>query len=152
MISINVQSEIDGEAKQIAPELLTMGGVNYELMPMVKMTAPEKWYKSPIYEWPESGYIFSSVILLFGFIPVDLHKFGLLDTSLEGIRESSTSLIIKSWRHDRVIEDLGKTVRVIDILEIQPKVKTLAVILAPIYEQIFKHRHKRLKQKYGAGS
>ena len=60
----------------------------------------------------------------------------------------SDSLVMKLWQHQRKIEDLGKQVRVTDIVKFQPKLRIIGFLLAPIYEQVFKHRHKRIRKKY----
>lgn len=146
--SIREQSDLCGDAAQLAPELLTMQGVNYELMPVVRMTAPENWVQVPIPEWPVDDELFTSVIMLFGFIPLDLHRFGLRAVSWNGFSESSSSLVMKAWRHDRVIESLGTLVRVTDSVEFSPRLSFLGPILSPLYRQVFKHRHQRLRRKY----
>ncbi|WP_290537229.1 hypothetical protein [Alcanivorax sp.] len=46
-------------------ELLTMRGVNRELSPIIRMTAPADWSSKPIFEWPTGKELFSSWILLF---------------------------------------------------------------------------------------
>ena len=127
-----------------------MEGVNYELMPVVRMTAPAKWLQAPIPEWSVDDYLFTSVIMLFGFIPLDLHRFGLLEVSWNGFSESSSSLVMKNWRHDRVIENLGTVVRVTDSVDFSPRLRALGPILSPLYRQVFKHRHRRLRRKYPA--
>ena len=147
--SIYVQSRVPGDAATIASELLTMQGVNYELMPITRMTAPRVWRETPIPEWPVQEHLFDSVLLLFGILPFDRHRFGLLETGPSGFSESSSSLFMKAWRHDRVIEDQGGVVRVTDSVQFEPRVKLLGALVSPIYETVFRHRHKRLTRKFG---
>lgn len=70
--------EISSNLK-ISPEdvagLLTMKGVNRELSPLIRMTAPSEWSSKPIFEWPSGRVLFSSWILLFGILPIDRHTF-----------------------------------------------------------------------------
>lgn len=152
MTPIHEESLLDGDDANIAAELLSIAGVNYELMPLVRMTAPAQWRQTPIAHWPETAHVFNSVLLLFGFIPIDLHRFGLLATGPRGFRESSNSLIMRSWRHDRTIEARETGVRVIDRVEFEPRLRLLGVLLTPVYRQVFRHRHRRLRRKYGEAS
>ena len=56
---------------------LTMSGVNAELRPLVRMTAPAPWATRPIFDWPEQKLLFTSWILLLGVLPIDRHAFSL---------------------------------------------------------------------------
>jgi hypothetical protein len=149
MTPINIQSNLGSDPTFLASELLTMDGVNHELMPLVKMTAPRSWRQKPLPEWPVENRLFTRVILLLGIIPVDLHRFGLLSTGRHGFLESSTSLVMKTWRHERIIEKIEGGARVADRVEFQPRLAVLGAILQPIYRQVFEHRHKRLRKRYG---
>ncbi len=149
MTAINLQSNLDSDPAHLASELLTMDGVNHELMPLVRMTAPRAWRQKPLPEWPAESYLFTSVILVFGVIPVDLHRFGLLSTGWHGFLESSTSLVMRTWRHERIIEKIHGGARVTDRVEFQSRLAVLGAILRPIYRQVFEHRHKRLRKRYG---
>lgn len=150
VIRFKIESKVNGNAEQLYLDLLTMGSVNYELMPVVKMTVPSKWASTHLKLWPIGTELFSSVILLFGIIPVDLHKFKLSKVNESGFKECSSTLTNKEWNHSRTIKKLGSTCLVTDELEIFPRFRFLGGVMAPIYKTIFKHRHKRLYAKYGA--
>ena len=92
---IEIESKIVGDPDQISSDLLTMRGVNYELLPIVKMSAPAEWANKPINEWPLGQEIFTSTILLFGLVPIDLHKFKLRNVDKSVFQESSRSLMNK---------------------------------------------------------
>ena len=79
-------------------ELFNMNGVNYELAPILKMSAPEQWASKTITEWPVNNEIFTSTISLFGVIPIDRHRFKLLSINSAGFVESSSSLLNRSGR------------------------------------------------------
>jgi hypothetical protein len=148
--SFSRQTRIKGRAPFIAREILTMSGVNYELMPVVKMTAPERWQAKPVYGWPTGANLFRSLILLFGFIPIDIHCFGMTEASLTGFKESSTSILMEFWRHQRQIENWGENTLITDSVEFQTRIRLLGGLLAPVYRFVFSHRHKRLLQRYGS--
>ena len=133
---------------QLSSDLFLMSGVNYELSPIVKMSAPEEWASKSIAHWPVNEYVFSSIIFLFGFIPIDLHRFKLLSVNSNGFKESSKTLFNSVWSHERNIlkSDSGATVR--DVVYYKSKIGFLGSLLKPIYHSIFVHRHNRLKLKY----
>ncbi len=148
--SFSRQTRITGRAPDIAEETLTMSGVNYELMPVICMTAPKAWRSQPVYTWPTGRHLFRSLILFFGFIPIDLHCFGITEASLAGFQESSCSILMEFWRHQRQIENQGENTLITDRVEFQTRIRPLGNLLVPVYRLVFSHRHKRLLQRYGS--
>jgi hypothetical protein len=124
--------------------------VNWELAPIVKMTAPSRWQNSRIADWEVGGPLFKSWILLFGVLPVDRHSFRLRKPTFDrGFDECSSSWMNRAWNHRREIRanDLGCTV--VDRVEVASRVPLFAPLLMPIYRLIFRHRHSRLRRKFG---
>jgi hypothetical protein len=146
-----IESKLKGDWEEISTHLLSMDGVNDELSPLVKMTAPSKWSKRRLTDWPLDAELFVSTILLFGLIPVDLHRFKLIDVSDYGFREVSSSLTNKVWHHRRTIAAQGAYCLVRDEVAFVPRVASLAAVMKRVYKMVFGHRHKRLEAKYGAG-
>lgn len=91
MFRIEIETKIERRREQVCHELLSMNGVNYELRPIARMTAPKEWEESSITEWPIGTNLFTSAILLFGLIPVDFHKFKFLDIQTTSFQECSTN-------------------------------------------------------------
>tara|TARA_R100001460_G_scaffold103387_1_gene148526 strand:- start:32 stop:490 length:459 start_codon:yes stop_codon:yes gene_type:complete len=148
-----VKFEVSSNLK-ISPEdvseLLTMRGVNRELSPIIRMTAPADWSSKPIFEWPTGKELFSSWILLFGLFPIDRHKFFFREIDrLRGFNEASSSFTNKVWQHHREIVSNERSCRVTDTVEFQSRLPVLAYVLAPVYRFIFKHRHQVLRSYYG---
>lgn len=140
----------------ISPEdvvgLLTMKGVNRELSPLIRMTAPAEWSSKPISEWSTGKALFSSWILLFGILPIDRHTFFLQSIDRErGFTEASSSFTNTLWQHRRDINRNGASYRVIDTVEFQCRLPLLGYVLAPVYRFIFRHRHRVLRSCYGGG-
>jgi hypothetical protein len=136
-------------ADQFLREQFHFEGVNYELNPIVHMTAPSEWKSRPLTEAPVKQKFFTSVLLLFGFLPIDLHHI-LFDQILEnGFRETSHSLSMKHWNHNREVESLEQGCVVTDELSYATRIPFLGAVLKPVYLFVFNHRHARLRKKYG---
>ena len=146
----SVESSLSADHAQLAQDLFTMQGVNAELSPIVRMTAPAAWAGRSIAEWPTREVLFTSTILLFGLLPIDRHRFMLESIQPHAFQETSSSLVNRAWNHQRTIQQDDTYCVVRDVVEYVPRVALLGALMAPIYAAIFRHRHRRLKAKYGA--
>jgi hypothetical protein len=124
-------------------------GVNYELHPIVHMTAPKEWKARLLTEAPVNKKLFSSTILLFRLIPVDIHNVHFKRILENGFKESSNSITMKVWNHDRTINILKQGCILTDEISYSTRIPFLDVIIKPIYSYVFRHRHQRLIKKYG---
>jgi hypothetical protein len=128
----------------------SMKSVNWELAPLVRMTSPTEWQNRPICKWVGGRDLFRSWILLFGFFPVDRHSFGLRETPQGlGFRESSSSWMNEEWNHERTILPSGHGCTVVDHVAFASRIPLVDACLSPVYQLIFRHRHRRLRKKYG---
>jgi hypothetical protein len=100
----------------LAQDSFRMSGVNYELGPILKMSAPDNWYSKSINEWPTGQSLFCSTIYLFGVIPIDRHYFKFSKIDGLGFLESSNSLMNSLWSHERTIKIDGSGSLVKDIV------------------------------------
>jgi len=129
---------------------LTLSGVNAELWPLVRMTAPAAFAQRPLQEWPERQHLFNSWILLFGVLPVDRHAFYMQSvTPGKGFVETSSSTINALWKHERTIIPLEAGCRVTDIVEYRCRLPLLGYLLKPLYKLVFWRRHRYLRSTYG---
>ncbi len=157
-IEVYVESELPCSPAQLWAAVGTMSGVNYELGPWIRMSTPEAFRGVHIDAWAdrvEKGKpIFRSWVLLLGVVPIDRHSFG-MDRIEPGrsFSENSTSWTMKEWRHDRKVESIsGGGCRVQDRVRATPRLPGVAVFVRPIYKALFRHRHKRLRRKFGPNS
>ena len=152
-ITIEKRSILNSPAAKVWESISTMAGVNYELMPLVRMTYPKQAGDFLIDRAPTGQVLFRSVIFLFGFIPYDLHdlKLSRVDPGV-GFLEESTTLVNRLWRHERTLEPVDdKTCAITDRLTVIPKLGFLAGLMKVSIDSIFRHRHKRLKRMFGRG-
>ncbi|MDX1615637.1 MAG: hypothetical protein R3300_15095 [Candidatus Promineifilaceae bacterium] len=149
MNTFTVISHLAGNPEAVAAEILTMSSVNYELGPWITMTAPPRWRAKPLADWPSGGSLFKSTLLFCGVVPIDRHNFGLQAAGKTGFREQSSSLLMRSWHHQRQLTggQGGTTVR--DDVRFETRIGLMGPLLAPVYRLVFHHRHQRLAKRYG---
>jgi hypothetical protein len=142
-------SKLPVPAEQVLATL-NMVGVNAELYPLVKMTAPNCFAECSILGWPQRQQLFKSWVLLFGIVPIDHHSF-YFDTinPEEGFSESSSSTTNAIWSHERKITPQPTGCCVIDTVRYKSRLPFIDVILKPAYKLVFWRRHQNLRSKYG---
>ncbi len=148
-ISFVQRSDLDIEAEAFAAQL-TMVAVNAELHPLARMTFPAEWASRPILDGPENQLLFRSWILLFGLLPVDRHAIRFKSTRQgRGFEESSWSVANRCWCHQRWISPRQDGCRVEDIVEYESRLPLLGYLLRPLYQWVFRRRHRNLRARYG---
>ena len=141
--------KLNSNKNQVIKSQLNFEGVNYELSPIVYMTTPKEWKSKLLLKAPVNEIIFNSVILLFKFIPIDIHRLYLAEIFGNGFKETSSSILMKYWNHNRTIENYEQGSILTDEISFKTRIPLLDIILKPIYINVFKHRHKKLKLKFG---
>jgi ligand-binding SRPBCC domain-containing protein len=118
----------------------TMAGVNAELRPLVRMTAPPG-------ARIERG--FTSTILLLGVLPFDRHHVHLdrFDPP-HGFAERSRTLVHREWRHERTLRDDGAGGTLLtDRVAYAARVPVPRAAIA----LVFAWRHRQLRRAFGTG-
>lgn len=132
---------------------MSMDAVNAELMPLVRMTAPAHWRQCPLPQWKTGTVLFRSVILLFGVLPVDVHALRLEEIDPQrGFVERSSSWTNRLWEHRRTTTPTAKGCIVTDDVGVVGRWRWLTFALMPVYRAVFRHRHRRLQQRFAAGA
>ena len=147
--SIRFRSELESSAEAVWAAAGTIQGVNYELAPWLRMTAPRWAAGFRIEQAPVGEPVFVSWILLGGALPIDRHalRFARIDAG-RGFDEDSTSWTERRWRHSRRVEPLGAArCAVSDEVSFEPRL--LGGLVQAVIQRIFAHRHRRLRRKYG---
>ncbi len=125
----------------------TVGAVNRELAPFVRLTDPtdgapfdtDPW-RSPQVSWQ----------LLLGVIPVDRHRIQLVALREGGgFRESSSTWWHRVWWHERSLVDDADGCVVRDSVEIEPRLRVADPIVAWVVRWSFRRRHRYLRRRFG---
>jgi ligand-binding SRPBCC domain-containing protein len=129
----------------------TMEGINFEFAPLMKMTYPPQAGPMSLELAPLNRPLFSSWVLLL-FVPIDLHTVTLERvTPGVGFRERSSSLTERVWVHERTLSPAGEHgCELVDRLELTPRLSSLTPLLAWVVSMVFRHRHRRLRRRFGA--
>ncbi|WP_394846951.1 hypothetical protein LZC95_05725 [Pendulispora brunnea] len=149
--SLHFASELNAPVEVVWDAVGTMKGVNAELGPWLRMTAPPEAAGQRIEDAPLRTPMFSSWVLLGGVFPIDRHHFML--AAVEPGRafwEESTSWSQMRWEHRRRIAPRGDSGCVLtDALTFTPRLGALGPVLKRVIGAIFRHRHRRLRRRFG---
>ena len=143
--TFTIESEINSTKEILWRHITQMKNVNAELFPFARMTYPREMSEIGNREVPVSEVLFKSVILLFGFLPIDLHYLRLDKLNFgKAFYENSYSLQHHYWKHTRTISERNERVFVKDELHFAPRISFTGYFLLPVYKMIFRNRHKNL--------
>jgi ligand-binding SRPBCC domain-containing protein len=151
MRSVEQQSLLAAPPDVVWAHVSTFEGVNDELRPLMRMTAPAHVRALDPSEVVLGERIFRSWILLFGVIPVDYDDLALV--ALEpgrGFHERSRMLSMRVWEHERWLEPDGDSgCRIRDRLSFEPRLAGAGPLLERFIRMTFRHRHRRLRRRFG---
>jgi ligand-binding SRPBCC domain-containing protein len=147
-----VSTPLRAPAHIVWSEVTTAAGVNHELMPLLRMTVPRGRADLSIADVTDGEPLGRSWLLLFGLLPFDYD-----DLVIERIEpgrafyERSTMLSQRRWEHDRTVEPAGAGCMVTDSIRFEPRLGLPARLFRPLLLAVFRHRHRRLRARYGPG-
>jgi ligand-binding SRPBCC domain-containing protein len=150
---IVTRSELEAQQARVWDHVTTVRGINDELRPWLRMTATRDLRANGIAAVRIGERICRSWVLLLGVLPIDYDDITLerLDPP-RGFLERSTMLSQRAWEHERTLEhsggDGGRCV-ITDRIRYEPRVAVPDTILRAIYAAIFRHRHRRLRRRFG---
>ncbi len=150
MIDLRFESRLAVEPAVLWQHATSMAGVNFELMPLVRMTYPRARERLPASVEQPEGVLFHSWLLAFGVLPFDRHALHLHRVG-PGMRfdEDSTSWMQRRWEHHRRVEPVAGGACLIDELRVVPRLRLAAPWVQMLVAQIFRHRHRRLRRRFG---
>jgi ligand-binding SRPBCC domain-containing protein len=151
--SFEVSSRLAAPAADVWAYATTATGINEELMPIARMTVPRGLGADfGIADVVAPRRLGRSWLLLGGLLPFDYDDIG-IEAIGPGFafRERSTMLSQRAWDHDRSVEPLGEDACVVtDRIRFEPRVPGIAPLLRPVFQLTFRHRHRRLRRRFGA--
>jgi ligand-binding SRPBCC domain-containing protein len=125
-------------------------GINFELMPVIRMTVPARLRGKAIHELALRQKIGRSWLCLFGFLPIDFDDITIAELD-DGRRflERSTMMSMSAWEHERTLVERDGATEVTDrvMFRIRPPlgwVPGAHALLGTALRGLFGHRHRRL--------
>ena len=156
MRSVSRTTALGAPALSVWERAGTLEGVNAELRPILRMTAPRDLRGATLSDLQPGVPAGRSWILLGGFLPVDYDDLCLAE--IEPPRrflERSKMLSMSSWQHERIVEPLSEgTCSITDTLtfELRGVMRRLPggeALAQRIVTALFRHRHRRLVATHG---
>ena len=141
------RSALAAAPDQVWRHATSVAGVNHELGPVLRMTAPA----GVSLEAATLGTpLFRSWVLLFGLLPVDYDDLTLVELE-PGRRflERSQMLTSSLWEHERVVIPVPGGCVVEDRVRFRPRVRLTGPVLRVVVAALFSHRHRRLRARFG---
>jgi len=148
--TIEQSSDLADSPEQVWAHATSMAGINDELRPWLRMTAPAgltDLASEPVLGRPW----FHSWLLAFGVVPCERMHLCLVELDLEGRRlvEQSQMVWMRSWRHERAVEALEGGCRITDRVTPVPRIPGLGGVARAGVRALFQHRHRVLRARFG---
>jgi ligand-binding SRPBCC domain-containing protein len=145
---LTVELPLRANRSEVWAALSTVGGMNRELSPFVRMSDPTDGARFDAEPWRGGAPV--AWQLLFGVIPIDRHRIELVALpDGRGFRESSSSWWHRVWRHERaLLDDPGGCV-VRDSVEIEPRLRVSDPFIGWAVRWMFRQRHRNLRRRFG---
>lgn len=126
----------------------TVGGVNRELAPLVRMTDPTHGAPFDTEPWRVGTPVCWQLVL--GVIPFDRHRIQLVALpDGGGFRESSSTWWYRVWWHERALLDDPGGCIVRDSVEIEARLGVADPIIRWASRWMFRRRHRYLRGRFG---
>jgi ligand-binding SRPBCC domain-containing protein len=151
MSDVEVSSVVAAPQPEVWDRIASFAGVNYELGPWLRMTAPADVDSIEPDQVPLGRKWFRSWVLLLGVIPVDYDDLVVIEIdSGAGFLERSSMLTMRVWQHDRRLNPEGEGTRVTDRLTFTPRTLVPHALARVVIRFLFRHRHRRLRAWFSA--
>ena len=151
MPELRAASLLDAPPAAVWARVSTMEGVNAELAPWVRMTAPRQARRASLAAAPRGQVAFHSVLLALGVVPFDVHALRLLEvTEGAGFVEESSSWLPRVWRHERTLTPMpGGRCKVEDVVRVEPRIEPFGPVAVWLARRVFAARHRALRRHFG---
>jgi ligand-binding SRPBCC domain-containing protein len=130
--------------------ITTAQGINEELWPFFRMTAPATLRETGLAHVEVGHRVCRSLVLLFGVLPVDYDDITLVRLEPPaGFLERSRMLSQRVWEHERTLEEVPDGCVLTDRVSYEPRLPFPDRPLRALYAGVFRHRHRRLRRRFG---
>jgi ligand-binding SRPBCC domain-containing protein len=146
--TVEIRTQLRASPDEVWAHASTMEGVNEELSPWVRMSVPAFARGQRLADAPVGREAFTSVLLLFGLFPFDVHHLTLARLYSRGFDEESWSWLQRRWCHQRRVEPANDGCVVVDALTVVPRLAP-AFVVKPVVRWIFAARHRKLRSRFG---
>jgi ligand-binding SRPBCC domain-containing protein len=147
---IRVSSRLDADPAAVWERVTTPAGVNDEMRPIMRMSVPAGVDGLDPDRIELGRPIGRSWVFLFGLVPFDYDDLTLVGIDPgRGFLERSTMLSQRLWEHERTLEPAGSGCLISDRVRWEPRLGLPGGLLRPLIGFIFRHRHRRLRRRFG---
>ena len=145
---LTVELPLPANHAEVWAALSTVGGLNRELAPFVRMTDPTDGARFDAEPWRVGAPV--AWQLLFGVSPIDRHRIELIALpDGGGFSESSSSWWHRVWWHERTLLDDPGGCIVRDSVEIEPRRVLFDLMMEWSIRWMFRRRHRHLRRRFG---
>ena len=148
---VEQRSVLAADAATVWAAAISPEGINHELGPWVRMSVPAG-FRLTAGDVVLGERLLRSRVSLLGVLPFDYDDLTLIELE-DGRRflERSPMLSARVWQHERIVEPApGGTCTVTDRVTFVPRVRRAARLHRRVVLAIFRHRHRRLRARYGS--
>ena len=145
MRTLELSCHLDAPAEEVWARATSFGGVNDELLPVLRMTWPRELAGIDTARAPLGTRLCRSWLLLFGVLPVGFDDVTLVELGERRFVEDSAMTGMRRWRHERTVTPDGDGCTVTDRLTFEPQVRPIEPLVAGVVRLLFRHRHRRLR-------
>jgi len=148
---ITVASRLGTRPDRVWDRIITAAGINDELRPLMRMTVPRGFERLDPERVELGRPLGRSWVLLFGLIPFDYDEITLVRLEEgRGFLERSQMLTQRTWEHERTLEPTEENGCLLtDRVRWEPRLGLPGAPLRPLFRAIFRHRHSRLRRRFG---
>lgn len=150
MRTVTISTSLPDSTTSVWQKVGSMQGVNDELYPWLGMSFPRNDSGFRFDTCEVGAPVFTSTIRLFRFIPYDRHclRFTRIVPG-EGFLEESTSWMMHLWIHERSLVGTSRGTHIEDRVSFEPRFQLFGWLAEILVTALFKHRHRRLRERFG---
>ena len=149
-VTFRAKSVVPAPATEVWRVVTSPEGINFELMPVMRMTVPAQLKAKAIGEMALRQKIGRSWFFLLGLIPIDYDDITIAELE-DGRRflERSTMMSMSAWEHERTLVDRDGGCEVSDRITFKMRpplgwVPGAHAVIGTLLRWLFGHRHRRL--------